>query len=203
MKNGTVRKTDIRVKKTYDKLYSTFFTTLSEIPYENITVLDLCERAGVHRATFYKHFLDKQDFVSFCCGRLLEELDLTSEIRFLGEGEESKAVYINVCKKVINLVHDNKQFILDIVSSPGTGAFTDTLLRSFTDLFERRLANVVASGGVLTSPVPMLASFYAGGIVALLKWWIIEGEKYTKDDILRFAVKRFNEAELSFLQNKY
>lgn len=202
MKNSAVRKPDIRVKKTYDKLYSAFFEILVEKSYESITVLDLCERAGVHRATFYKHFLDKQDFVSFCCNRLLDDLDLTNEIRFLGEGEDAKNVYINMCRKVINFVYENRQFINDIASAPGAGAFNNTLLHSFTDLFEKRLTKVVASGGFLASPIPMLASYYAGGIVSLLKWWAVEGERYSKEDILRFAVTRFNEAEVSFLHNK-
>ena len=202
MKNTAVRKPDIRVKKTYDKLYSAFFELLSSQPYDSITVLDLCEKADVHRATFYKHFLDKQDFVSFCCSRLLDELNLTNDILLLGEGDESKVIYVNMCKKVINFVHDNRRFIRDINASPGSEAFSSALLRAFTDLFEKRLTKVVLNGGILASPIPMLASYYAGGVVSMLKWWAIDGEKYTKEEILRFAVTRFNEAEISFLHNK-
>lgn len=202
MKNTAVRKPDIRVKKTYDKLYSAFFELLKDHSFDSITVLDLCEKADVHRATFYKHFLDKQDFVSFCCTRLLENLNLTNEITIIGEGDESKSIYLNMCKKVVNLVYDNRQFIKDISASPGVETFNSTLLDSFADLFEKRLTKVVANGGILGSPIPMLANYYAGGIVSLLKWWAIDGEKYTKDDILRFAVTRFNEAEISFLHNK-
>ena len=202
MKTTAVRKPDIRVKKTYDKLYSAFFELLTSQPFENISVLDLCEKAEVHRATFYKHFLDKQDFVSFCCTRLLENLNLANEMQIIGEGDESKALYVNMCKKVIRFVHDNRSFIKEITSSPGAETFNDTLLRSFADLFEKRLTKVVSGGGVLGSPIPMLANYYAGGIVSLLKWWAIDGEKYTEDDVLRFAVTRLNEAEISFLHNK-
>lgn len=201
MKSTAVRKPDIRVKKTYDKLYTAFFTILVEKPYEHVTVLDLCEAADVHRATFYKHFVDKQDFVSFCCNRLLEELNLTNETRLIGEGEEAKTIFVNMCRKVINFVYDNRQFIIDMTSAPGADAFTNSLLHAFTDLFEKRLNKVVVSGGYIASPIPMLSNYYAGGIVSLLKWWAIEGEKYTKDDILRFAVARFNEAETSYIQN--
>lgn len=202
IKNSAVRKPDIRVKKTYDKLYHAFFETLIEKSYESITVLDLCEKANVHRATFYKHFVDKQDFVSFCCNRLLDELDLTNETRFLGEGDESKTAYINMCRKVINFVHENRQFIIDIANAPGSDAFNNSLIHAFVDLFEKRLTKIVSAGGHISSPVSMLSNYYAGAIVSLIKWWALEGERYTKDDILRFAVARLNEAEITFLQNK-
>lgn len=202
MNGSAVRKTDIRIKKTYDKLYAAFFELLAEKPFSSISILDICEKANIHRATFYKHFVDKQDFISFCCNRLLDTLNLTNDVNLLDESDESKTMYINICRKVINFVYENKSFIADITSSPGAHIFAESFLNSFTDMFEKRLNKVVQNGGTILSPIPMLSTFYAGGIVSLLKWWVLDGEKYTKDDILRFAVARFSEAENTFIQNK-
>ena len=86
MKGKGVKKLDIRVQKTYDKLYKTFFELLEKKPYESITVLEICNETGVHRATFYKHFIDKQDFVNFCINKKLDELHLHNDETFFETG---------------------------------------------------------------------------------------------------------------------
>ena len=56
---------DLRVLKTYKSLYEAFFKMLEAKKFEDITVNELCERAMVRRATFYKHFADKYEFFAF------------------------------------------------------------------------------------------------------------------------------------------
>ena len=42
------------------------FTRLLEVQsFEDITVNQLCEEAMIRRATFYKHFADKYEYLSF------------------------------------------------------------------------------------------------------------------------------------------
>ena len=52
----TMQKEDLRVKKTKRVLTEAFFKLLNEKPFEEITVNELCDRADVRRATFYKHY---------------------------------------------------------------------------------------------------------------------------------------------------
>ena len=56
---------DLRVQKTYSALTTSFEELLREKEFDKITVNELCTRALVRRPTFYKHFLDKYDFLSF------------------------------------------------------------------------------------------------------------------------------------------
>ena len=56
-------KEDLRVQKTKAALFRAFYDLLAEKSFESITVNELCERAMVRRATFYKHYRDKQDFL--------------------------------------------------------------------------------------------------------------------------------------------
>lgn len=50
---------DLRVRRTHKLLWEALMAELSERPFEAITVKDICERAMVHRTTFYKHYEDK------------------------------------------------------------------------------------------------------------------------------------------------
>ena len=51
--------TDLRVRRTHKLLWEALMEELSERTIEEITVSDMCERAMVHRTTFYTHYEDK------------------------------------------------------------------------------------------------------------------------------------------------
>ena len=199
MKNQGVRKPDIRVQKTYDKLFGCFFELLKEKSYENITVLEICEKSSVHRATFYKHFIDKQDFVNFFLTRKLEELRIGDSDDFFLESP-TKNTYIEMCIKIVDFIYDNRQIIVDRNLSTDSGVFTSALESAISDMLEKKLSKVPE--GVLSSPAVMLSHYYAGAIVSMLKWWMIEDNQYTKDDIMNFIISRFNEINFWYKHNK-
>ena len=55
---------DLRQRKTRRQLTEALSQLLEERPFADISVVDLCERAMVHRTTFYSHFNDKQELLS-------------------------------------------------------------------------------------------------------------------------------------------
>lgn len=58
-------KEDLRIVRTRKLLSRALFELLETTPYEKISVLDICERAMVHRATFYNHFEDKDHLLEY------------------------------------------------------------------------------------------------------------------------------------------
>ncbi len=198
MKNQTARKPDIRVQKTFARLSDTFFELMKKEPYDSITVLKICDAAGVHRATFYKHFIDKQDFMNFCFEKKLETLNFESSGLLIGDSDAAKADYIGLCEKIVNFVYDNRRIIADLNINTTSSAFTVALTNSISDTLEKRLNRDESAGAKLFSPIPMLAHYYAGAIVEILKWWVVDGDQYTKDDIIKFVTMRFSEAQFSY-----
>lgn len=57
--NQSSEKVDPRVKRTRQLLIQALIDLVKEEGFQAISVLDLTERAGVNRATFYAHFQDK------------------------------------------------------------------------------------------------------------------------------------------------
>ena len=57
-------KLDPRVRRTRKLLEDAMRGLLQERSYDEISVSDIAERATVNRATFYAHFLDKQDLAA-------------------------------------------------------------------------------------------------------------------------------------------
>ncbi len=202
MKTQSVRKTDVRVKKTFDKLLTAFFELIKIKPYEDITVIDICTRAEVHRATFYKHFIDKQDFVNFCFNEKLESLRLDSDAFIFGSNDLDRNENAETVKKIIDFVYENRHIIADLNLSNSSSAFSGALVNAIADVFEKRINHLSKTEMNIVSPVPMLAHYYAGAIVEVLKWWSLEGLEYGKEDIFKFVMTRFVEVEYTTKSNR-
>ena len=50
---------DKRIRKTKKNLKATLIEMMNEIPFEEITITNLCKRADISRITFYTHYNDK------------------------------------------------------------------------------------------------------------------------------------------------
>ena len=50
---------DSRQRYTKESLYASFLELLDEKAVSDITVIEICERAGVSRKTFYKYYSDQ------------------------------------------------------------------------------------------------------------------------------------------------
>lgn len=57
-------KIDPRVRRTRHTLQQAMIDLLKEKEFTDITVQDITDRAGLNRATFYKHFLDKYELLN-------------------------------------------------------------------------------------------------------------------------------------------
>src|SRR3954467_7221223 len=55
------KKEDLRVRRSRDRLGDALVALLVEKPFDDITVQDVLDAAGVSRATFYTHYRDKND----------------------------------------------------------------------------------------------------------------------------------------------
>src|SRR5579884_3835195 len=56
-------RTDLRVRRTQRLLWEALIALMDERDFEEISVTDICDRAMVHRTTFYKHYEDKYDLL--------------------------------------------------------------------------------------------------------------------------------------------
>lgn len=65
---------DARVRYTRHIIEETFLDLLREKPLSRITATELCRKADINRATFYKHYLDIPDLVEKLEEQLVERV---------------------------------------------------------------------------------------------------------------------------------
>ena len=59
---------DLRVRRTHKLLWEALLAFIAEREFETISVKEICDRAMVHRTTFYKHYEDKYDLLKHGMG---------------------------------------------------------------------------------------------------------------------------------------
>lgn len=65
---------DARVRYTKMVIEESFLELLRQKPVSKITVTELCQKAQINRATFYKHYMDVPDLLEKLEEQLLEQI---------------------------------------------------------------------------------------------------------------------------------
>lgn len=85
---------DPRVRRTRELLREAVEALLKAQPFDAISVQQIAERAGVNRATFYAHYLDREALVEDLVRSRFEKLLAEREVRFDGSCPSALRVVI-------------------------------------------------------------------------------------------------------------
>ena len=187
-----MKKTDVRVKKTYKLLSDALARLLKVKSFEDITVLEICNEADVHRATFYKHFVDKYDFLNAYIKIKLDDLSFENiETSYTAEGMKKsiKRMFSNV----LLFVELNKDFFHAVNSDKFSTIYYNTLSEAISSFIEERLRMRKNIENNIGSQIPMIASYYSGAIVGLIRWWAAEENPCSIHEFMAFSQAKINE----------
>lgn len=168
-------KTDRRVLRTRDALGDALVALMHEKNFDEITVQNVLDRAGVGRSTFYVHYRDKDDlFLS----DIEDFLELASSA-LKRQGASPKRLL--PVQEFFTHIRDGREFYAALVRS---GKINDVwaLARGF---FARSIEERLQMAGVEMEPVRRSAQAHAlaGSLFSLLDWWIDKGMKADPKDM--------------------
>ena len=162
-------KTDRRILRTRDSLGDALVALMQEKSFDEITVQDVLDRAGVGRSTFYVHYRDKDDLFLSDVEDFLEKFSTALKRR----GASTKR--LAPVQELFTHVREAQEFYAALVRS---GKVNDVLALGrgfFARSIKERLqaANVDSEGVQRTAQAHALA----GSLFSLLDWWIDKGMK--------------------------
>ena len=179
-----VKKEDVRITKTKHALGKAFFEMLTEMSLEDITVNDLCQKADIRRATFYKHFKDKSDFI-FCLIRDARE-------RFDHRAKESgntiagiKEYYLHCAESVIDYLSKYDDAMSHVISSGMRPMFIEMFVKQNHADTVARLEQCVADGMHLFSTPEVISSMLIGGVSHPIVHWFENENRRPKEELLK------------------
>lgn len=166
---GSPKKMDRRILRTRDTLGDALVALMHEKSFDDITVQEVLDRAGVGRSTFYVHYRDKDDlFVSD-----LEDFLEMFSTALTRHGASTKR--LAPVGELFTHVREAREFYAALVRS-GKVNDVQTLGRGF---FARSIEQRLEMAGVGTDAVRRAAQAHAlaGSLFSLLDWWIDKGMK--------------------------
>ena len=159
-------KPDLRKQKTRKALETAFFE-LSETRWiEDITVGDICEKAMVRRATFYKHFTDKYAFFAYVMNNIQRNTNLQQNAN---PRDITMAEYcLNICRSYLRNYEEHPKMVKRIINSKSRQAYVDILIEQIRNALLTKAEYDREKGVETEIDIRVLSRFIAGAIPTAL-----------------------------------
>ncbi|MDY4848886.1 MAG: TetR/AcrR family transcriptional regulator [Bacilli bacterium] len=165
--------------KTKEAISLAVFILMRKKPYEEITVKEICERAGISRMSFYRYYNQKDDiFVDFC--------DLRFEEFY---SQFSKNPNVTMKEFVLSILLYFKKYSKQLLTLQEAGK-SQILLGQLNSYSRYVFATLKSNYAINKKDNPLIASFLSGGLFNVLMLWLKEGMKRTPEETadLIFAI---------------
>ncbi|MBQ8372287.1 MAG: TetR/AcrR family transcriptional regulator [Clostridia bacterium] len=177
------RKEDSRVIKTRASLRRALFELLSEKSYDNVTVNEICDKAGIRRATFYKHFADKNAFLFSVVHDLRSDFDRT--VWGKDSPEHTKDYYIRYAEVMVHfLIHHNNIAQCVLKSSCGINIIGMLMHQNNIDT-QSKLKLSIADGMQLNTSISSMSTMLIGGIAFMITDWFIDDKGQSAEQLIQ------------------
>ena len=179
------KKLDLRIQKTHQALHNAFTALLEEKNFEEITVNELCDAAMIRRTTFYKHFADKYEYFQFY---------LTGISETFKSHTTADTLFTDPLAYSVNMLHEMFQFVKShkkLVDGLRNSNMMSFLYQSLQDLISKELGEFFSTvhASPLTPKNELMISFYAGGLINVVYWWMNHPDELNEEEISEFLVK--------------
>ena len=169
---------DARVRYTRMIIEQSFLELLRNKPVTKITVTELCEKAQINRATFYKHYMDIPD--------LLERIEeaLFDQIRESFSSETVKMKEFLIGMMNYTKVHQDR-----FIALGGENGDPNLMAKTFMVCYESAYPIVEQNmPGLKESERQMLYHFLSQGSGGILTWWIKDGMREKPENVAQFIL---------------
>lgn len=174
------KKEDLRVRRTKMLLSNALFDLIKKKPFDKISVCDICDAAMVHRATFYSHFSDKYDLLTYSMDK---HLPLSKFDESITPDENGSSQFTKIADDIVKDICANKQIYASILKKNKEISIVDRTQQRLEEKVCNRIKRRVPDYESLPIKPEFLASFYAGACMSVVTKWLA-GEIYLTEDEL-------------------
>lgn len=182
-------KKDLRIRRTYKLLTDALMSLLEEKPFEEIHVSDICDKAMVHRTTFYKHFEDKYHLFAFCIKELQNDFFNKSS---MAKGlENPKEFAMEIVRQALHFHASNKKRSMLLMSN----SFAATFQQNVSQGIQSKLEEYQKKGVTTSIPAPIIAEYFSGALMSLIRWWFENNMPIPQEELLKHIDLMINVGE--------
>ncbi len=187
--NSSNHSLDLRARRTNKFMWEALMALMAEQDFESITVTAICERAMVHRTTFYKHYQDKYGLLSHGIQdelhSLFEAFDAAMRAPVAMEAVPDPMAHVGT---VFAHVRKHERFYRLMLTGDGISIFSTRVRKSLAERLEQRLRR---EGKQTAMPLALHAELHAAAMVSMLAWWLEHDCQYTPVEMAEYPWHAF------------
>ena len=163
---------DNRTKYTQKIIYETFMDLLKEKDIDKITVTEICKKAEINRATFYRYYENQYDLLDKIEENMLDEIKNTTK--------NCKRDIDELTLNILEVVYQNKSEWIILTGTHSDGRLVPQIYRFFSKYFKRE---------TLSKWNDYKYSFIFYGYSGIINEWTKNGFKETPQDLSNYLKK--------------
>lgn len=176
------KREDLRITKTKNAIYNTFFEMMKEKSFEEIKIADICSKALINRSTFYAHFNDKYELLVAALNFIKDSL--YNEFEKNPNSLNSKEYYMEMIKILLDHIEEKRDLYYGIMIKNRDSVFMDIILDVVNKDFKIRLEREKNFHSKI--PPEFLISFYFGAVSNIGVLYLMTNKKYSEDEIYEY-----------------
>lgn len=173
---------DARVRRTQELIRDAFVALIVEQGFDNVTVQAIAARAGINRATFYRHYSDKFDLAD----RLTDVLFADVITQISGSAEVDPMANVRF---LFEHVAHYATFYRAMLGKGGIPGFADRVRASVEAQMQALLPAWGFVEGRAQMPSALSIRYLAAAQVGLIQWWIEHDMPYPPEEMAHYLVE--------------
>ncbi|KAB8286831.1 transcriptional regulator [Bifidobacterium ramosum] len=165
-------------QRTLDAFFDAMTALLQTKSFADISVNELCERAGYPRATFYNYFEDRDDLLTYCWTALSRQANLAD----LASTNPAHRVD-TALDAMADLLESNADMLRQVLANnPPEGP----LFSSLHTFIKRQASEIIRTcidRDRFTLPADLIADHYANTVMLILDWAYLRGHTLTREQL--------------------
>lgn len=152
--------------------------------FESITTNHICDQALVHRSTFYRYFHDKYELLGYVVQLISYEICQHA----LMDNETNQALI----KGMVHYIDENQKLFRNVAINNRNNDIYSDLIRMASKIFfdNAQRMNDPISQKICSAQNPILmCNFYSGGIIEVLKRWVNDDYKISKEELIAALIQ--------------
>lgn len=170
---------DARIKHSMRAIQSAFLEILKEEKLPKVNVTEICRKANVNRATFYKYYSSPEDLLS-----KLEDIRLEELTKKILDGKPLSLMELTTI--VIDDVIENFEFYTLLFGEDGTIDFRKKFTLNFHDMYMKFLVEYFPS--TTQERRELLYSFLMTGCIGSFTVWYGRGMQESPETVKSFIL---------------
>ncbi|USL39182.1 MULTISPECIES: TetR/AcrR family transcriptional regulator [Priestia] len=168
-----LKKTDLRVIRTRKMIKESFIDLIQEKGYESITIRDITDNALINRATFYLHYVDKQDLVDKLIDEVFEELtDIINPCIYIQKKRVKISQFQSMIEAIFTNIFHHATFYQIMLSEKGVHGFNRKMQGVILEKFRKEFATINLQEQKFSTPPELLIHFISSALIGTVEWWV-------------------------------